>query len=116
MLALKERLGATVNGNNVVLLARLVDRDGVAIGPADVAAIEWFVSKVDGRRLEVGDVLHNALQFDELWSVDEVGYNFRHEIALSDRSARGQSYVEVQYVITLTIGEQVNVRFQLKVI
>ena len=32
-------------------------------------------------------VVFDSLQIDELWTVDDVGYNFRHEITLDGTSA-----------------------------
>jgi hypothetical protein len=115
---------------SIVLMARIVDRAGAAIRPADVLAIDYSASEVDpywpeqltavrGHRavpLAVGEVLFDALQGGRSWSVDEVGYNFRHEI----RFARGRTLptndarYEVVYQLTLFNGRRITVRFKLR--
>ena len=37
--------------------------------------------------LDVDDVVLDSLANDELWTVDDVGYNFRHEINVGSKSS-----------------------------
>src|SRR5687768_14807630 len=87
---------AAVRTGLLVLLARIVDRRGAAIHPAGVSAIAYsiFVSNPDqtgqvtpiagheGVALDVHQVLSDSLRTGGQWSVDAVGYNFRHEIEI----------------------------------
>jgi hypothetical protein len=118
-----------LNGS-AVLMARIVDRDGVCIEPANVRATEYSVYELDpwwpnqlnvvpGRSsvpVDVDDVLIDALEVGDLWTVDAAGYNFRHEIDFG----RGRPFpkagfqYEVCYKITFASGEATNVRFQLR--
>ena len=106
-----------------VLMARIVDRDGRAIRPTDVAAIEYWIYELerrlpldghDGVELDVGDVMLDALQTDR-WTVDVVGYNFRHEIDVLriGKLAAADRHFELCYLFTSEFGERMIIRFQL---
>ena len=113
-----------------VLMARIVDSDGVAIRPSDVSAIEYSVYELDpfwpeqlsvmrghrAVRLDVGDVLFDSLQVGRCWGIDDVGYNFRHEIQLvQERPVSNAEYgYEVLYQLTLCNGRRTSVRFKLR--
>jgi hypothetical protein len=118
---------ATVGGGVAVLMARIVDRAGVAIRRADVSSIEYSIFE-RGRRgkwlavvagheramLHVDDLLLERLVFGGSWTLDVAGYNFRHEIAAGpiDFPKVGKSY-EIIYMFTTIFGEKVAVRFVL---
>ena len=66
----------------------------------------------------MSSVIFNALQTGGLWTVDEVGYNFRHEINVSSSEAFPKAGVQyqVRYELTPTTGQKSIVRFQLRTI
>jgi hypothetical protein len=118
-----QRCGAMV----AVVMARIVDRAGVAIRRADVSSIEYSIFEL-GRRgkwlavvagherstLQVDDLLLDYLEVGGSWTLDVAGYNFRHEIAAGpvDFPKVGTSY-EIIYMFTTIFGEKVAVRFVL---
>ena len=97
-----------------------------------MAAIEYSIYAVDpcwpgeaaiiggheAVALDARDVVFDALQNGDVWTVDEVGYNFRHEIefSLSDLFPKADAQYQVCYELTPPIGQKTIVRFQLKVI
>jgi hypothetical protein len=113
-------------------MARIVDSDGVVVQPSGVSAIEYSVFELDpcrpdvftvvaghdGVALDVGDVIYNSLQVGGLWTIDEVGYNFRHEIDVSQDEAfpKAGTQYQVRYEISPTSGQKTIVRFQIRVI
>jgi hypothetical protein len=111
-----------------ILMARIVDRNGMNIQQADVSAIEYWLCDLDpcwpnnlhvvtGHAevsLDVEDVLFDELQVDDPWTVDAVGYNFRREFGLGNRFQRTGVAYEVRYQITLVSDEQTVLRFQLR--
>ena len=72
----------------------------------------------DAVALAVGDVVFDALQTGGLWTVDQQGYNFRHEIDVTTAEAFPQAgaHYQVRYQITPAGGQKTIVRFQLRVI
>ena len=115
-------------GNAIVLFARLVDEAGRPVRPSDVATIEYSIRQLDAHTrpaadceesrigLEVCDVILPALVIDKLWTLDSVGYNFRHDVVeLADFASKEFSRrVEVRYVLVLTNNTPVILRFHLK--
>ncbi len=121
--------GAAVGSESIILLARLVGNAGLEIGPEDLAAIEYSIYSVDAHRrfrtavfsqlavpLDVRGVVLDSLRRDRVWKVDDVGYNFRHEIALAEQaiSPWGPDHIDIEYVLTPSQGGKVRLRFQLK--
>jgi hypothetical protein len=106
---------AKAKGNGIVLFARLVDGAGRPIGPSDVARIEYSIRE-SWTRLKVCDVILPELVVDKLWSVDSVGYNFRHDIADFASVASGEfsGRVEIRYVLVLANHTPLFIRFHLK--
>jgi hypothetical protein len=110
-----------------VLMARIVDRSGVCLHPADVVAIEYTLRKFhpywpnfcdvvagqSGLPLDVDQVLFDELQVDDVWAVDAMGYNFRHAIDLRHTRRFSETYYEARYEITLAGGQRAVIRFQL---
>jgi hypothetical protein len=113
-----------------ILMARLVDGSGAAVRRADVLAVDYSIYELDpcwpnnltiiaGCRhieLDVEEVLFDAVQSDNMWTVDDTGYNFRHEI----RPARAQAFpkagvdYELQYRFTSRCGQKITVRFRIR--
>jgi hypothetical protein len=124
--------GTAFKNGSAVLLARIVDSAGVVVQQAGVSAIEYSVFELDpcrpdeltvvaghdGVSLVVADVIFDSLQTGGLWTVDEIGYNFRHEIDVSADEAfpKAGAQYQVRYEITPTSGQKTTVRFQLRVI
>jgi hypothetical protein len=117
-------------GSAIVLLARIFNAGGRPIRPSDVAEIEFSVHEHDPRWLKASaidreqpatliaarEVISPALVRDGLWAVDDVGYNFRHDIALGVHISAPESngHVQVRYVFTQIDKTRSTVRFDLK--
>jgi hypothetical protein len=128
----KDIHGTAFKNGSAVLMARIVDVVGAHVQQAGIAAIEYSIFELDpcrpddltvvaghdGAWLVIADVIFNALQTGGLWSVDEVGYNFRHEIdvASSEAFPKAGAQYQVRYELTPTTGQKSIVRFQLRVI
>ncbi|HEX2475506.1 MAG TPA: hypothetical protein VHK01_12210 [Lacipirellulaceae bacterium] len=120
----------TVAGGSIVLMARIVDGAGAAIRPSDVVAIEYSACEVDpfwpeqltvvrGHHavpLDTRDVLLDSPQVGRFWSLDDVGYNFRHELTFDsrERSPSAEQRFEVVYQLTMKNGSRTTVRFKLR--
>jgi hypothetical protein len=124
--------GTAFKNGSAILIARIVDAAGANVQQAGIAAIEYSVFELDpcrpdslvvvaghdGVSLAVANVVFNALQTGGLWTVDEVGYNFRHEIDVTGSEAfpKAGAQYQVRYELTPTSGQKSIVRFQLRVI
>ncbi|MEX2091838.1 MAG: hypothetical protein WD971_04130 [Pirellulales bacterium] len=124
--------GTAFKNGSAILMARIVDAAGANVQQAGLAAIEYSIYELDpcrpdnlaavaghdGVSLVVADVIFNALQTGGLWTVDDVGYNFRHEIDVSTTEAfpKAGAQYQVRYELTPTAGQKTIVRFQLRVI
>ena len=124
--------GSAFKNGSAVLMARIVDSAGVVVQPSGVDEIEYSVFELDpcrpdvlsvvaghdGVALDVGDVVFNSLQTGGLWTVDEVGYNFRHEIDVSEDEAfpKAGTQYQIRYQISPTNGQKTIIRFQIRVI
>ena len=120
------KCGTTLQHGAAILMARLVDGGGAPIRPEHVHAIECSIFEVDpcwpnnlsivpdyhAISLDVADVVFDSPQIGESWTVDEMGYNFRHEIACRHGQFPKTSFrYEVRYVFTIASGRQTVVRF-----
>ena len=128
----KDIFGTAFRNGSAVLMARIVDSTGANVQQSGIASVEYSVIELDpcrpdnlsmvaghdGVSLDVEDVIFNALQTGGLWTVDEVGYNFRHEIDVSATEAfpKAGAQYQVRYELTPTAGQKTIVRFQLRVI
>ena len=68
--------------------------------------------------LATADVVFSALRTDPLWTVDAVGYNFRHVLDVSAHPAfpiAGRRYL-IEYQLTPAEGQSILVRFRINVI
>lgn len=124
--------GTALKNGSATFLARVVGKDGANIVQADVASAEYSVYLLDdqdadsrtavtghsGVALNVNDLIFNTLQKDALWTVDEVGYNFRHVLDVSENQAftiAGRRYL-VEFELTPSGGQVILVRFRINVI
>ena len=128
----QDTFGTAFKNGSAVLMARIVDAAGANVQQAGIAAIEYSIFELDpcrpdnltpiaghdGESLVVASVIFNALQTGGLWTVDEVGYNFRHEIDVTASEAfpKAGTQYQVRYQLTPTSGQKSIVRFQLRVI
>lgn len=124
--------GKVFRHGSAVMMARVVNSLGQNLNRASVSTIEYTVyelttsdptglSAVTGHNdvtLVVGDVIYDTLQNDDSWNVDEVGFNFRHEIDVSTNEAfpdAGKVY-QVRYELMPVTGQKTVFRFQLRCI
>jgi hypothetical protein len=128
----KDIHGTAFKNGSAILMARIVDAAGANVQQAGIAAIDYSIYELDpcrpdhlvavaghdGVSLVVADVIFNALQTGGLWTVDGVGYNFRHElnVASSEAFPKAGTQYQVRYELTPTTGQKSIVRFQLRVI
>jgi hypothetical protein len=114
------------NGS-AVLMARVVGSDGGYLAQADCSAIEytiWLLNDHDPNEevaveghdaveLAVAGVVYDTLQTADPWDKDTIGYNFKHEIDISEYQAfalRGRRYLVV-VKITPTSGQPILLEF-----
>ena len=124
--------GTAFKNGSALLMARIVDSDGQHVQQSGIESIEYsileldpcqpdnlsVVSGHDGVSLDVADVIYDTLQTGGLWTVDQMGYNFRHEIDVSTTEAfpKAGAQYQVRYELVPTTGQKTIVRFQLRVI
>ncbi len=113
-------------------MARVENSSGQAINQASVASILYTVyelakddptvlTPVTGHQnvaLTVTDVVYDMLQLDSAWTVDTVGYNFRHELDVSQNEAfaNAGAIYQMRYELTPVLGQKIIFRFQLRCI
>jgi hypothetical protein len=124
--------GTAFKNGSATFLARLVGNDGEYLLPADVAAAAYTVSLLDDRdpdgrtpvaghsgiSLTVNQVLYGSMQTDVIWTVDSLGYNFKHVLDVATHPAfpiAGRRYL-VEYALTPTSGPVILLRFRVNVI
>jgi len=124
--------GNAYKNGSATLLARVVGHDGAAVVPGDFAGADYSVYLLDDHdpdartpvtghqdvALSVSEVLFAALQTDDLWTVDELGYNFRHVLDVSGNPAfaiAGRRYL-VEFRLAPVSGQVILVRFRINVI
>jgi hypothetical protein len=124
--------GTVFKNGSATLLARVVGADGLPIGQANVVSARYTVYLLDesdpdagtavtghsGVGLPVASLIYDALQHDDLWDVDEVGYNFKHVLDVSSHqafAAAGRTY-RVVYELIPAAGQVILVRFRLHAI
>ena len=124
--------GNAFKNGSATLMARVVGANGANILSSEIATVRYAIYLLDDqdpdRRmtiaghdnvvLTVGAVVFDSLQTDALWTVDAVGYNFRHILDVSTAPAfsfAGRRYL-VEYRLTPTAGQVIIVRFRINVI
>jgi hypothetical protein len=113
-------------------MARIVGADGTPVQQTDITAVSYGlfllddqdadartpVAEHDDVDLTEGEVLFDVLQTDFIWTVDAVGYNFRHTLDVSENPAfeiAGRRYL-LEYRLTPAVGQMILVRFRVNVI
>jgi len=124
--------GTAFRDGSAVLLARVVGEDAQPVAQADITAAEYSIYLLDdqdadsrttvaghdGVSLAVGQLIFDTLQTDDLWAVDQEGYNFRHVLDVSANPAfaiAGRRYL-VEHRLTPSNGQTILVRFRVNVI
>jgi hypothetical protein len=124
--------GVVFKNGSATLLARVVGSDGSAIGQADIASAKYTAYLLDETdpdaataitghvdvSVEVASLIYDSLQKDDLWDVDEVGYNFKHVLDVSSHQAfpvAGRIY-RVVFALSPNSGQGILVRFRLHAI
>jgi hypothetical protein len=132
MAAAADTYGTAFKNGSVTLLARVVGKDGANIVQADIASARYSVYLLDDQDadsrtavtghsdvvLNVSDVVFNTLQNDLLWTMDEIGYNFRHVLDVTEHQAftvAGRRFL-VEFALTPNSGQVILVRFRINVI
>jgi hypothetical protein len=124
--------GTAFKNGSVTLLARVVGANGENITQGDLSAVAYTVFLLDDQNpdnrtpvaahadspLVVAGVIFNTLQIDSTWTLDAVGYNFRHVLDVSAHPAfavAGRRYL-IEYELTPAVGQIILVRFRINVI
>jgi hypothetical protein len=124
--------GVAFKNGSATLLARVVGADGAPVTQSDVASAQYTAYLLDESdpdaatpvaghtdvTVDVASLIYNSLQKDELWDVDDVGYNFKHVLDVSANqvfTAAGRSY-RVVFELTPGSGQVILVRFRVHVI
>ena len=124
--------GQVFRDGSATLLARVVGGDGAQLTQADITAAQYTIYLLDHNDPNVqdaveghedvdvapADLLFDMPQLDALWTVDAVGYNFRHALDVSTSAAfplAGRAYLIV-FKLTPTAGPVILVRFRLAAI
>ena len=121
--------GTVFHTGSATLLARVVGADAEPITADSLTAASYTIDAfnegddraaivVDGHGdvdLTPADVLFDELQTDAQWTVDDQGYNFRHEIDVTTDPAFPNAGIRyrVTYRLTPTEGQVIIVRFSL---
>ncbi len=116
-----------VASNALVLMARVVDGDGLPLSPSQVERIAYSIrvenvealssgvclSECHDEPLDVAEVLRGSLSLKG-WEIDSAGHNFRHVLRLPSRMALDGTEIryEVCYRLVLReVAEPINLRF-----
>lgn len=132
MASAKDILGTVFQNATATLMARVEDSSGTEIDQAAVSAIKYTISRVSADEtqptsavaghenvvLDKTVVIFDTLQTDSTWTVDAVGYNFRHEIDVSQHEAFSQAGLvyQVRYEVTPAVGQKIVFRFRVRCI
>ena len=124
--------GTVFKNGSATLLARVVGANGLLLTPAAISSVTYSVFLLDDQDpdsqtavtghgdvpLAVNGVLYDTLQRDNVWTKDDVGYNFKHVLDVSDHPAfavAGRSY-RVLFALTPSSGQVILVRFRVHAI
>lgn len=114
------------------MLARVVDSQGDNVNQASITSASYTIFALEPNEpesltpveqhenvaLDVEEVIFDVLQTNGGWTVDEVGFNFRHELDISADEAfteAGRVY-QVRYELVPVTGQKLVFRFRLKCI
>ena len=124
--------GTVFKEGSATLLARAVGADGSPLTQSDLASATYTVALLDESdpdaatpvtghtdvAVDVASLVYDTLQNDDLWDVDEEGYNFKHVLDVSANQAfatAGRSY-RITFELVPASGQVILVRFRVHVI
>ena len=120
--------GIVFKNGTATCLARVVGADAANITQSDIDTITYSIYMLNDQNadtradvtghtaveLVVADTIFDTLQTDDIWTVDDTGYNFKHEIDISENEAfaiAGREYL-IEFSLTPTTGQLILVRFR----
>lgn len=115
--------------SSAILLARVVNAQGLPLTISQVASAKYTVFQLDeadiasetpvtghvDRALAPSAILFDAPQVDSLWTADSTGYNFKHALDVTAQPAfpiAGLHY-RCRYELTPISGQIIVVRFKM---
>lgn len=112
--------GIIIENSAVTLLAQIVDAEGDFIQRADVAAIGCKVFDDSGElvaspTINVADAIHDTLQTDRRWGIDDTGYNLAAGLSGSNFPTGNTTY-RVEIKITPVDGDAFYLVFDLRAV
>ncbi|MHC4406018.1 MAG: hypothetical protein ACYTG0_40795 [Planctomycetota bacterium] len=124
--------GVAFKNGSATLLARVVGADGAALVQSNLSSAKYTAYLLDDNdpdaatpvaghtdaAVAVASLIYDALQNDDLWDVDETGYNFKHVLDVSVNqvfTTAGRAY-RIVFELTPTSGQVILVRFRIHVI
>ena len=120
--------GIVFKNGTATCLARVVGADAANITQSDIDTITYSVYMLNDQNadtradvtghtavaLVVADTIFDTLQTDAIWTEDDTGYNFKHEIDISENEAfaiAGREYL-IEFSLTPGTGQLILVRFR----
>ena len=124
--------GVVFKNGSATLLARVVGADGAAVTQSEIASAKYTAYLLDENdpdaatpvtghadvAVDVASLIYDVLQNDELWDVDDTGYNFKHVLDVSSHplfTIAGRIY-RVVFELAPESGQVILVRFRLHAI
>ena len=124
--------GTVFKNGSATLLARVVGAQGTLIIQANIASAKYTAYLLDENdpdaatsiaghtdvAVDVASLIYDSLQKDDLWDVDDTGYNFKHVLNVSTHqvfATAGRSY-RIVFELTPTSGQVIIVRFRVHAI
>jgi len=108
--------GATWEDSGCSVMARVTGQDGEAITQASITAITCTVfqagTSVGTPAVVVADSVFDTLQTDSRWTIDDTGYNFRHDVPAVS-FATGDKIYRLEYKFDPAAGENFHIVFEI---
>ena len=113
--------------SSLVLLARILDGAGRPVRATDVVTVRCSIRELGSPEPDIefnvnpSEIILPELMMSESWTVDDVGYNFRHDLTnvtdfVNAIAPEFGGRVEVRYVFELIDCMWATVSFQLKLV
>lgn len=126
-----EAVGTAFSTGSATLMARIVNDEDAMIVQADIASGDYTVYRLDptglaadtpiawhsARALVIADCIFDTLRNDAIWTIDTIGFNFRHvlDVRTSEAFATPGTYRVVVRLRPL-VGQVIIVRYRITVI
>lgn len=108
--------GYVWEGSALALMARIVDISGSAIKQADISEVTLNVYKVKtgtqiitDETVSIASTVHDALQTSAIWTVDEIGFNFKYDAEPLDDP---DTLYQFEFAFTPEVGAVFHAVFQ----